>query len=101
MGQFIDCENPYITCSNEFIETEWWIIKEMFKKDLIYYGNKVLWYCPRCGTELSANEVSQGYQEVSVNSLILPFKSSFHNNIRCFYFQTICKVSKDTLTKDY
>ena len=50
MGQFIDCDNPYVTCSNEFIESEWWIIKEMFKKDLIYHGNKVLWYCPRCGT---------------------------------------------------
>ena len=74
MGQFIDCENPYVTCDNEYIESEWWIIKEMYKKDLIYYGNKVLWYCPRCGTELSSNEVSQGYEEVSVNSLILPFK---------------------------
>ena len=74
MGQFIDCENPYVTCSNEFIESEWWLIKQIADKDLLYYGNKVLWYCPRCGTELSANEVSQGYQEVSVNSLIVPFK---------------------------
>ena len=74
MGQFIDCENPYVTCSNEFIESEWWIIKEMFKKDLIYHGNKVLWYCPRCGTELSANEVSQGYEEDSVNTVIFPLK---------------------------
>lgn len=74
MGQFIDQETPYVTCSNEYIESEWWIIKEMEKKGLLYYGNKVLWYCPRCGTELSANEVSQGYEEDSVNSLILPFK---------------------------
>ena len=74
MGQFIDCENPYVTCSNEFIESEWWIIKEMFKKDLIYHGNKVLWYCPRCGTELSANEVSQGYEQDSVNTVIFPLK---------------------------
>ena len=74
MGQFIDCENPYVTCSNDYIESEWWIIKEMDKKGLIYSGNKILWYCPRCGTELSANEVSQGYQEDPVNSLILPFK---------------------------
>ena len=74
MGQFIDCEHPYVTCSNEFIESEWWLIKQIADKDLLYYGNKVLWYCPRCGTELSANEVSQGYQEDSVNSLILPFK---------------------------
>lgn len=74
MGQFIDCKNPYVTCSNEFIESEWWIIKEMFKKDLIYHGNKILWYCPRCGTELSSFEVAQGYQEDPVNSIILPFK---------------------------
>ena len=74
MGQFIDCDNPYITCSNDFIESEWWLLKEIDKKGLLYHGNKVLWYCPRCGTELSANEVSQGYEEVSVNSLILPFK---------------------------
>ena len=74
MGQFIDCEKPYVTCSNEFIESEWWIIKEMFKKDLIYHGNKVLWYCPRCGTELSANEVSQGYEQDSVNTVIFPLK---------------------------
>ena len=74
MGQFIDCEHPYVTCSNEFIESEWWIIKEMDKKGLIYNGNKVLWYCPRCGTELSANEVSQGYEETAVNTVIVPFK---------------------------
>ena len=74
MGQFIDCEHPYVTCENDYIESEWWLIKEMDKKGLLYYGNKVLWYCPRCGTELSANEVSQGYEEDSVNSLILPFK---------------------------
>ena len=74
MGQFIDCDNPYVTCSNEFIESEWWIIKEMDKKGLLYHGDKVLWYCPRCETELASFEVSQGYQEDSVNSLILPFK---------------------------
>ncbi|MDE6141270.1 MAG: isoleucine--tRNA ligase, partial [Bacilli bacterium] len=74
MGQFIDCDHPYVTCSNEFIESEWWIIKEMDKKGLIYHGNKVLWYCPRCGTELSANEVSQGYEETSVNTVIVPLK---------------------------
>jgi isoleucyl-tRNA synthetase len=76
MGQFIDCEHPYITCSNEFIESEWWIIKEMDKKGLIYHGNKVLWYCPRCGTELSQNEVAQGYQEDPVNTVIVPFKKA-------------------------
>ena len=74
MGQFIDCDNPYVTCDNEYIESEWWIVKEMDKKGLIYYGNKVLPYCPRCGTELSSNEVAQGYQQDSVNTVIVPFK---------------------------
>ena len=79
MGQFIDCENPYITCTNDYIESEWWIIKEMEKKGLIYHGNKVLWYCPRCGTELSQNEVAQGYQEDPVNTVIVPFKKADEN----------------------
>ena len=74
MGQFIDMENPYVTCSNEYIESEWWILKEMHKKGLIYEGNRVLPYCPRCGTELSNFEVAQGYKEVSVNTVIVPFK---------------------------
>ena len=74
MGQFIDCENPYITCSNNFIESEWWLLKEMDKKGVLYHGEKVLPYCPRCGTELSANEVSQEYHQDSVNTVIVPFK---------------------------
>ena len=74
MGQFIDCDHPYVTCDNEYIESEWWIVKEMDKKGLIYHGNKVLPYCPRCGTELSSNEVAQGYQQDSVNTVIVPFK---------------------------
>ncbi len=74
MGQFIDCEHPYVTCENDYIESEWWIIKEMDKKGLLYHGDRVLWYCPRCGTELSANEVSQGYEQDAVNTVIVPFK---------------------------
>ncbi len=74
MGQFIDCEHPYVTCSNDYIESEWWIVNELHKKGLIYHGNKVLPYCPRCGTELASHEVSQGYKEVSVNTVIVPFK---------------------------
>ncbi len=74
MGQFIDCDNPYITCSNNFIESEWWLLKEMDKKGVLYHGEKVLPYCPRCGTELSANEVSQEYHQDSVNTVIVHFK---------------------------
>ena len=74
MGQFIDSDNPYVTCSNDFIESEWWIVNELNKKGLIYHGSKVLPYCPRCGTELASHEVSQGYKDVSVNTVIVPFK---------------------------
>ncbi len=74
MGQFIDCDHPYVTCDNEYIESEWWIVNELNKKGLIYYGSKILPYCPRCGTELASHEVSQGYKEVSVNTVIVPFK---------------------------
>ncbi len=74
MGQLIDHEKPYVTCSNEYIESEWWIINEFNKKGLIYHGSKVLPYCPRCGTELASHEVAQGYKEVSVNTVIVPFK---------------------------
>ena len=74
MGQFIDQDNPYVTCKNDYIESEWWIINEFNKKGLIYHGSKVLPYCPRCGTELASHEVAQGYKEVSVNTVIVPFK---------------------------
>ena len=74
MGQFIDMDKPYATMDNNYIETEWWIVKEMHKKGLIYNGYKVLPYCPRCGTELASHEVAQGYKEISVNTVIVPFK---------------------------
>lgn len=73
-GQFIDCDHPYVTCSNDYIESEWWIVDELNKKGLIYYGSKVLPYCPRCGTELASHEVAQGYKEVSVNTVFVPCK---------------------------
>ena len=79
MGQFIDFDNPYVTCSNNYIESEWWIIKEMHKKGLIYEGNRVLPYCPRCGTELSNFEVAQGYKEIPVNTVVVPFKVANKN----------------------
>ena len=74
MGQFIDQDNPYITCENDYHETEWYLLKEMHKKGLIYHSNKILPYCPRCGTELAKFEVDQGYQQDSVNTVIVPFK---------------------------
>ena len=74
MGQFIDLKDPYVTYDNNYIETEWYILKKFFEEDLFYEGVKILPYCPRCGTGLSSHEVAQGYEEVSVNSVYLPFK---------------------------
>ena len=74
LGQFIDIEHPYITYDNNYIETEGWILKKFFDEGLIYDGLKILPYCPRCGTGLASHEVAQGYKEVSVNTVTVPFK---------------------------
>jgi len=74
MGQFIDLEHPYVTYNNDYIETEWWILKQFFDKGLIYEGHKILPFCTRCGTGLASHEVAQGYKEVSVNSVVVPMK---------------------------
>ena len=74
LGQFIDLENPYVTYDNDYIETEWWILKKFFDAGLIYDGLKILPYCPRCGTGLASHEVAQGYKEISVNTVTVPFK---------------------------
>ncbi len=80
MGQFIDLKNPYITYDNNYIETEWWILKKFFDAGLIYDGLKILPYCPRCGTGLASHEVAQGYKEISVNTVTVPFKMKDEEN---------------------
>ena len=74
MGQFIDTENAYITYKNDYIETEWWILKKFFDEDFFYEGVKIVPWCPRCGTGLASHEVAQGYEEVTANTVIVPFK---------------------------
>ena len=74
MGQFIDTENPYLTFKNEYIETEWWILKKYFEEGYFYEGNRVMPYCPRCGTGLASHEVAQGYQDMAVDTVIVPMK---------------------------
>ncbi len=76
MGYLCDMEHPYITLDNSYIESCWWIIKEFFKKGLIYEGHKILPYCPRCGTGLASHEVAQGYRDVKVNTITAKFKRS-------------------------
>ncbi|SES06696.1 isoleucine--tRNA ligase [Lachnobacterium bovis] len=75
VGFWADMENPYITYDNNFIESEWWALKEIWEKDLLYKGFKVVPYCPRCGTPLSAQEVAQGYKTVKEKSAIVRFKA--------------------------
>ncbi len=74
MGQFIDVEDPYLTFKNEYIETEWWILKKFFEEGLFYKGNRVMPYCPRCGTGLATHEVAQGYEDMSVDTVYVTFK---------------------------
>ena len=74
MGQFIDIKHPYVTYDNNYIETEWWILKKFFEEGLFYEGVKILPYCPRCGTGLASHEVAQGYEEMSVDTVIVPMK---------------------------
>ena len=74
MGQFIDLDNRYITYDNDYIETEWWILKKFFDEGLFYEGVKIMPWCPRCGTGLASHEVAQGYKEVTANTVVVPFK---------------------------
>ncbi len=74
IGYWIDLDNPYITLENNYIESVWWILKEIFDKGLIYKGHKIVPYCPSCGTPLSSHEVAQGYEDVEDPSVFVKFK---------------------------
>ena len=74
VGFWADMENPYVTYHDDYIESEWWALKEIWNKKLLYKGFKIVPYCPRCGTPLSAQEVSQGYKTVKERSAIVRFK---------------------------
>ncbi len=74
LGFWADMENPYITYHNNYIESEWWALKQIWEKGLLYKGHKIVPYCPRCGTALSSHEVAQGYKDVKETSAIAKFK---------------------------
>ena len=74
VGFWADMDNPYVTYDNNFIESEWWALKQIWDKGLLYEGFKIVPYCPRCGTPLSAQEVAQGYKDVKERSAIVRFK---------------------------
>lgn len=74
VGFWADMDHPYVTYHDDYIESEWWALKEIFKKGLLYKGFKIVPYCPRCGTPLSSHEVAQGYKDVKERSAIARFK---------------------------
>src|SRR3989449_7130367 len=73
IAYWLDYEHPYITYTNDYIETVWWLLKRLYDKALLYRGHKVLPYCPRCGTALSSHELALGYEEVQTNSVFVTF----------------------------
>jgi len=74
VGFWIDMDNPYITLENDYIESVWWSLKQLWEKGYLYKGYKVVPYCPRCGTALSAHEVAQGYKSITEPSIFVKFK---------------------------
>ena len=74
VGFWADMERPYVTYTNDFLESEWWALKEIWNKGLLYKGFKIVPYCPRCGTPLSSHEVAQGYKTVKEKSAVARFK---------------------------
>ena len=73
IAYWLDYEHPYVTYTNEYIETVWWLLKRLHEKALLYRGHKVLPYCPRCGTALSSHELALGYEQVRTNSVYVTF----------------------------
>ena len=80
VGYWVDMEHPYVTYHNDYIESIWWGIKELWKKNLLYEGHKVMPYCPRCGTALSSHEVAQGYKDIKDLTCIAKFKIEGEKN---------------------
>ena len=80
VGFWADMDNPYITYENNYIESVWWALNEIWKKGLLYKGHKVVPYCPRCGTPLSSHEVAQGYKDVKERSAMVKFKAKDEEN---------------------
>ncbi len=81
IGYWVDMEDPYVTYHDDYIESEWWALKQMWDKGLLYQGHKVMPYCPRCGTALSSHEVAQGYKDVQDLTCTCKFKVEGEENV--------------------
>lgn len=88
VGFWCDMEDPYVTYEDNYIESEWWSLKEISKKGLLYKGHKIVPYCPRCGTALSSHEVSQGYKCVKERSAVVRFKVRGEENTYFYAWTT-------------
>ena len=86
VGFWADMDDPYVTYHNDYIESEWWALKEIWNKGLLYKGFKVVPYCPRCGTPLSSHEVAQGYKAVKERSAVVRFKAKVAEGEEQYYF---------------
>ncbi len=73
IAYWLDYEHPYVTCTNEYMESVWWILSRLHQRNLLYRGHRVLPYCPRCGTVLSSHELALGYEDVTTNSIYVTF----------------------------
>ncbi|PSQ88643.1 MAG: hypothetical protein BRD45_05750 [Bacteroidetes bacterium QS_8_64_10] len=82
MGYWVDLDDPYVTFETEYIETVWWLLKQIYEKDLLYKGHKIQWYSPGSGTVLSSHEVSLGYEEVQDPSVYVRFPVSGEDDVR-------------------
>ncbi|MBQ8684574.1 MAG: isoleucine--tRNA ligase [Clostridia bacterium] len=80
VGYWCDMDDPYVTYHDDYIESEWWALKEIHKKGLLYKGHKIVPYCPRCGTALSSHEVAQGYKDVKQTTAFVKFKAKNAEN---------------------
>ena len=80
VGYWVDMDHPYVTYHDDYIESVWWALKEIYKKGLLYKGHKIVPYCPRCGTALSSHEVAQGYKDVKETSVVARFKVKGREN---------------------
>ena len=109
MGYSVDTTDAYVTYSNEYIESEWWSLKEMDKKGLIYKGYRIVPYCPRCATSLSSHEVAQGYKDVKDRTVFVKFKAKDEENTYYLAWTTtpwtlpsnvaLCMNAKEDYTK--
>lgn len=81
VGYWVDMDNPYVTYDDNYIESVWWSLKQIYDKGLIYKGHKIVPYCPRCGTALSSHEVAQGYKDVEEKSCVARFKVKGEDNL--------------------